>query len=195
MQLCALRTGTTINFTDIATNCGITTGTAKAWLTLFETSFILFQLPSYHTNLGKRITKSPKLYFYDVGLAATLMGIGQETMAQKRTLYGALFENMVIVDLIKQLNALKRHYVLTFFRDSNKNEIDLILEIDGKVTPIEIKASETMNTSFFDTITWFKKQIQSEQPGIVVYGGTQNQQRSQGQVISWKDLDAYSAIF
>ncbi len=188
MQLCALRIGTTLNFTDLAANCGISISTARSWLGLLETSFILFLLPSYHDNLGKRITKSPKLYFYDVGLAATLMGVNLELIIKKRTIYGALFENMVVVDIIKQLKAQGLNYSLTFFRDSNKNEVDLIIELGDKIIPIEIKASETMNNSFFDTITWFTKQVENSQKPIIVYGGNQTQKRTLGNVVSWKNL-------
>ncbi len=186
--MCALRIGTTLNFSDLATNCGISVGTAKSWLALLETSFILFLLPSYHDNLGKRVTKSPKLYFYDVGLAVTLMGIDQEIIIKKRTIYGGLFENMIIVDLIKNFKAKGLRRSFTFFRDTNKNEIDLIVESGGKTIPIEIKASETLKSSFFDTLSWFKEKTQNDQESIVVYGGDQNQKRSQGRVISWKDL-------
>ena len=189
MQLCALRVGAMLNFTDLASNCGISVSTAKGWLALLETSFILFLLPSYHDNLGKRVTKSPKLYFYDVGLAITLMGIDQTTLIKKRELYGALFENMVIVDLIKQFNAQGLRYVLSFFRDSNKNEIDLIVEAGGNTVPIEIKASETMNNKFFDTLTWFKGQTESDITPIVVYAGSQAHQRAQGNVVPWTKLE------
>ncbi len=189
MQLCALHIGTTLNLTDLAANCGISTTTAKSWLALLEASFILFLLPSYHDNLGKRITKSPKLYFYDVGLAATIMGLDQETIIAKRTIYGALFENMVIVDLIKHFQAKDLHSTLTFFRDSNKNEIDLIIELGGKAIPVEIKASETMNSSFFKTIKWFQEQTNNDQKAVVVYGGDKSGERSLGKAISWKDLE------
>jgi uncharacterized protein len=189
MQLCALRIGTTLNFSDLAASCGISVSTAKSWLALLETSFILFLLPSYHNNLGKRITKSPKLYFYDVGLATALMGVEPETIIKKRTLYGALFENMVIVDIIKNFNAQGFRSVLTFFRDSNKNEIDLIIELGGKTIPVEIKSSETMNSSFFNTLTWFQKETQNDHEAIIVYGGNQAQTRSQGKVVSWKNLE------
>lgn len=188
MQLCALRIGTTLNFADLAANCGISINTAKSWLALLETSFILFLLPSYHDNLGKRITKSPKLYFYDVGLASTLMGVNQETIVKQRTLYGALFENMVIVDLIKNFNAQGLHHALTFFRDSNQNEIDLIVELGTKTILMEIKASETMSSKFFDTIAWFQGQTNNTGEAVIVYGGNQTQTRSQGKVVSWKDL-------
>lgn len=185
MHMCALRIGTTLNYTELAVNCGISIPTAKSWLALLETSFIVFLLPSYHDNLGKRVTKSPKLYFYDVGLAVTLMGIDLETMVKQRSIYGALFENMVIVDLIKNFEAQGLRYALTFFRDTNQKEIDLIIEVAGKTIPVEIKASETMNSSFFDTMKWFLETTKSKQDPIVVYGGQAPQKRSQGKVLSW----------
>lgn len=189
MQLCALRIGSTLNIVDLATNCGISAVTAKSWLSLLEASYILFLLPSYHDNLGKRITKSPKLYFYDVGLAAALIGLDQETIIAKRTIYGALFENMVIVDLVKNFQAKGIRSTLTFFRDSNQNEIDLIIEQQGKAIPVEIKSSETMDSSYFKTLTWFQEQSGNKQKGaVVVYGGTRSEERSLGRVVSWKEL-------
>ena len=189
MQLCALRIGSTLNLSDLSTNCGVSVSTAKSWLSLLETSFILFQLPSYHNNLGKRITKSPKLYFYDVGLAATLMNISKETLLKNRTLYGGLFENMIIVDLIKNFKAQNLRPYLTFFRDTNKNEIDLIIELEGKTIPVEIKASQTMNSSFFDTISWFQEKTQNDNEAVVIYGGNKPQKRSEGKVVSWNNLE------
>lgn len=189
MQICALRVGSTLNIADIAGKSGITENTARSWLALLETSFILFLLPSYHDNLGKRVTKSPKLFFYDVGLAAVLMGFSKERIIKDRTIYGALFENMVIVDFIKSFNAHGLKPSLSFLRDSNQNEIDLIIELSGKTLPVEIKASQTLQSSFFDTLTWFKEQAASEQESIIVYGGDQNQTRTQGKVISWQKID------
>lgn len=189
MKICALRIGTTLNFSVLATDCGISVATAKSWLGLLETSFILFLMPSYHDNLGKRVTKSPKLYFYDVGLAAAIMSVDLQTIIKNRTVYGSIFENMIIVDLIKNFNANGFNYTLTFFRDTNKNEIDIIIESSGKTIPVEIKASETMNSRFFDTVVWFQKQIESDQDAIVVYGGDKTQKRSRGKIVSWKDLE------
>ncbi len=188
MQLCALRIGSTINITELAAQSGITPITAKSWLALLETSFVLFQLPSYHNNLGKRVVKSPKLFFYDVGLASALMGINKETVLQQRIIYGALFENMVVVDLMKNFNAQGIRPTLTFFRDSNQHEIDLIIEYGGKTTPVEIKASATMNARFFDTMFWFKEQVRNMQQPVVVYGGDQMQIRSAGKAIPWTNL-------
>jgi uncharacterized protein len=189
MQLCALRIGTTINFTTLATDCGISVITAKNWLALLETSFVLFLLPPYHVNLGKRITKTPKLYFYDVGLAITLMGLDKEAVIKNRVLYGALFENMIIVDVIKNFHAQGIRPMLTFFRDSNQHEIDLIIEGGGNVTPVEIKATQTMDSKFFQTLTWFREQLPNSQDPIVVYGGDAQQVRSKGKVISWTQVE------
>jgi predicted AAA+ superfamily ATPase len=191
MQLCALRIGTTLNMTDIATNCGISVATVRAWLALLETSFALFLLPSYHENLGKRVTKSPKLYFYDVGLAAALIGIDRDTLIKKRDLFGGLFENMVIVDLMKQFYARGVHHTFTFFRDTNQNEIDLIIETGGKTIPVEIKASETMHNDFFDTALWFKEQVKDVADPVVVYGGGVEQKRQHGSVVPWRELDKF----
>lgn len=188
MQICALRIGTTLNVTEIAGQCGIAENTARSWLSLLETSFILFLLPSYHNNLGKRLIKSPKLFFYDAGLAATLMGHDKEMVLKERVIYGALFENMVIVDLIKNYNANGLKPSLSFLRDSNQNEIDLIIELSGKIIPVEIKASQTIQSSFFDTLIWFTEQINTAQEPIVVYGGDQNQTRTKAKVISWRKL-------
>lgn len=191
MQLCALRIGYTLNIADIAGKCGISVITAKHWLNLLEASFILFLLPSYHDNLGKRITKSPKLFFYDVGLAAALMGIQKETLIHERTLYGALFENMIIVDIIKNCFALGIRPPMTFFRDSNQREIDLIIEWGGNTVPLEIKSSQTISSSFFDTLVWFQEQIDQKTKPSVIYGGDKDQKRSKGSVISWQHLDQF----
>jgi predicted AAA+ superfamily ATPase len=96
---------------------------------------------------------------------------------------------MVIVDLIKQFNAHGLRYTLSFFRDSNKNEIDLIIEVDGKTIPVEIKSSETVSSKFFDTMTWFQEETHNESEPIVIYCGDQVQKRSYGRAIPWTMLD------
>lgn len=189
MRLCALRIGSTLNYTDLAVSCGISITTVKSWLALLEASYILFLLPPYYNNMGKRIVKSPKLYFYDVGLAAALMGFDKEMVVKHRDVYGGLFENMAIVDLIKEYHARNKRPMLSFFRDSNQNEIDLMIELGDKLTCIEIKSSETINSNFFDTLDWFKQQTKEEQSSVLVYGGDQIQKRSQGLVVPWNKID------
>lgn len=189
IQLCALRVGNILNIAGLASSCGITEVTAKNWLNLLKTSFILFLLPSYHNNLSKRVIKSPKLFFYDVGLAATLAKRSSETIANDRALYGALFENMMIVDLIKNFNAHTIRPQLTFFRDINHREVDLIIELGGKTIPVEIKASQTATSSFFDTLTWFNELHDNQQNAVVVYAGKQDQKRSKGSMIGWQHIE------
>jgi predicted AAA+ superfamily ATPase len=138
--------------------------------------------------LGKRITKSPKLYFYDVGLVTALMAFDKELISTKRNIYGALFENMVLVDLMKNFNAKGLRPSVSFFRDVNQNEIDLIIEAKGKVIPIEIKASETVSDNFFKALTWFQKLTENDQQAILVYGGNKKQTRTKGIAIPWSDL-------
>lgn len=188
MQLCALRVGSMLNVTEVVGKCGISGSTARSWLALLETSFIIFQLPSYHDNLGKRVIKSSKLYFYDCGLAAALMGFTKETIVKDRVIYGALFENMVIVDIIKNFNNNGIRPNISFLRDSNQNEIDLIIELGSTIMPLEIKSSQTMSSSFFETLMWFQEKVKSNDP-VVVYGGDSNQTRTKGKVISWRNLD------
>lgn len=189
IQLCALRIGSTINFNDLATTCGISVATVKSWLALLQTSFIIFQQPAYHENLGKRLTKSPKLFFYDVGLAAALMGVNSEKIRHKRELHGALFENMIIVDVMKNFYAQGRQASLMFFRDSNQNEIDLIIECNATATPIEIKASHTIKDTFFQMPVWFAQTVSESAQPIVVYGGLQEQNRSDCRVVPWNRMD------
>lgn len=188
MQLCALRVGTMLNVTELAAECGISVITAKNWLGLLQTCFILFQLPSYHANLGKRITKSPKLYFYDVGLAATLMGFDEQIIIKKRDVYGVLFENMVIVDIMKNFHALTIKPTFSFYRDTNQKEIDLIIEVGGQTIPLEIKANEIVDSKFFATLFWFQEQIKSTATPIVVYGGEHRQLRTKGVALPWTKL-------
>lgn len=189
IQLCALRTGTVLNITDLATQCGISQNTARGWLSLLEASFILFLLPSYHDNLGKRVTKSPKLYFYDVGLAAHLMGMTRDVLTKNRVIYGALFENMIVVDVLKTTYSYNIPAHLSFYRDSNQHEVDLIIEASGMRMPIEIKASQAMQSGFFKTLEWFAKETQNALMPTVIYAGNQNQMRTHGRGISWKNVD------
>lgn len=98
---------------------------------------------------------------------------------------------MSLVDIIKNCNGHGLRPSLSFFRDSNQKEIDLIIEFNNKITPIEIKASQTIDSSFFDTPTWFKETTNSQESPIVIYGGDQNQTRTQGKAISWKKLDTF----
>ncbi len=190
MKLCVMRIGSTLNLTDLAAECGISQPTLKSWLSLLEASYVIFFLPPYHTNLGKRLVKSPKIYFYDIGLALALLGISKDELLIQRSLYGAIFENMVIVDCLKNSNAVGAHAGLSFFRSSTGDEVDLVLELFGKTIPVEIKFSETLQSRFFKTINWFNDQVKSASQPVLIYGGDKDHIRSGVLIISWKSLPA-----
>jgi len=189
IQLCAGRTGRLINYTSLANDAGISPNTAKAWISILETSYIVYRLQPYHKNFNKRLVKSPKLYFYDTGVACSLLGIRNENQVGTHFLKGALFENLIINEFIKyEFNRGQRRYPY-FWQDSRGKEIDCLL-VDGEnITPIEIKSGKTISNSYFDNLKyWYQLTGMSEDHGYVVYGGEQSLQTSTGSFISWKHL-------
>ena len=188
IQLCIARIGQPLNFTSLANETGISIVTVRAWLSLLEASFIIYLLPSFHTNLSKRVVKSPKLYFYDTGLAADVAGITVEMLKERRDLVGSLFENMIITDIMKEcINRGLRHQ-LFFFRDSNLKEVDLISDLPGKQIPLEIKASMTLQSSFFDSINWLTQELSLKNKNVLIYGGDQVQHRTTTTVFPWNKV-------
>jgi predicted AAA+ superfamily ATPase len=144
-----------------------------------EASFIVFLLPPFHRNISKRLIKSPKLYFYDVGLASYLLGLETELQVGRDPLRGNLFENLVVMEFLKyRLNQGKRSN-LTFYRDSSGNEVDLVLEFGADLFPVEIKAGATVVPDFFRGLKRFSRVFpQLPLGGAVVYGGSEVQLRT-----------------
>ncbi len=171
--LCATRIGSVLNINSLAKDARISVTTAKEWLSLLESSFVIFRLSPYYRNYGKRIIRSPKLYFYDSGLAAFLLGLETETEVTSSQYYESLFENVVISDVLKQYTAKGQTPEIFYWRDSNQNEIDLIIEKDTNPhLLIEIKSSATYRSDFFNSIDKLGEQMQVERERrLVVYGG------------------------
>lgn len=134
LELAALRVGEVLNTESLANNCGISVDTAKSWLSILGSSFIAFRLRPYFKNYGKRITKASKLYFYDTGLAAHLLGIESTEQLILSNHRGNLFENLVVTEIIKRYEALEKRPRLHHWRDSNRKEINLIIEKAGSHT-------------------------------------------------------------
>lgn len=134
LELAALRVGEVLNTESLANDCGISVDTAKSWLSILGSSFIAFRLRPYFKNYGKRITKASKLYFYDTGLAAHLLGIESTEQLILSNHRGNLFENLVVTEIIKRYEALEKRPRLYHWRDSNRKEIDLIIEKAGSHT-------------------------------------------------------------
>ncbi len=191
LRLCAGRVGQILNTTELANETGISVLTVKSWLSVLETSGIIFLLKPYYSNYGKRLIKSPKLYFYDTGLICSLIGLQNSTQLELHFLRGSIFENLVISNYIKESYFKGVEPNAYYWRDSNGLEVDLVIEENQQLKLYEIKSSATMNEKFFSSIN--KLCILSKTPlknANVVYGGntTLNANNNHGGYISWMDL-------
>jgi uncharacterized protein len=189
VKMCAARTGQLLNLTSLGADCGITSVTAKHWLSVLEASYIVRLLKSHHRNFGKRLVKAPKLYFCDVGLAAWLLGIRDVATLATHAARGALFETYVIGELTKQdLNAGEPKD-LYFWRDSTGNEVDVLIEKGQRLQALEIKSGSTFASDWTDGLKKWRKFSGEEsiQPSLV-YGGAQSYERDGVHVWGWQDL-------
>lgn len=193
IRLCAGRVGQLLNITALANDCGIDQRTAKAWLSVLEASYIVYLLQPHHENFNKRLIKSPKLYFYDSGLACTLLSIRSTEQLNDHYLRGNIIESMIMTDIIKHYyNTGDRPHDVYFWRDQTGNEIDCVINKGNKLVPIEIKASKTIVSDFFKGLTFFATTAKGKAktaPGYVIYGGPRKQEREQATVVSWKRVD------
>jgi len=179
VRLCAGRIGQVLNLQSLGNDAGVSHTTARAWVNLLEASYILFILPPWYRNISKRLIKSPKLYFYDVGLASYLLGLENERHVGRDPLRGNLFENLVVMEALKHRYNRGRKSNLHFYRDAKGNEVDLILEIGPDLFPIEIKAGETITADYFKGLKHFMKVIPDLPWGSgLIYGGLERQTRS-----------------
>ena len=189
VRLCAGRTGQLLNLNSLGNDAGISHVTARAWIDLLQTSYIVHLLPPWFTNTGKRLIKAPKLYFYDVGLACWLLGLRTAEQVAHDPLWGSLFENFVIMEAMKDRLNAGENAEMYFYRDSEGNEIDLLLPTGGKMHAIEIKAGATVNPDYFKGLkTFATHHPASVAGGGVIFGGTQSQFRSDWPVHSWLQL-------
>ena len=170
VKLCAGRIGQVVNYSSLAQDADISHTTARQWLTILEASYLIFTLQPFYQNFSKRLIKNPKLYFYDTGLACSLLGLEQESQIETHYLKGNLYENIVILEILKErLNkGLPAH--LYFWRDLTGHEVDLIAEWGGTIKAIEIKASSTFQPSFFKNVNYFNT-LSAQAKGYVVYMG------------------------
>lgn len=190
LGLCAGRIGQIINLTSLANDSGISVNTAKAWLSLLETSYIIILLQPYYKNFNKRIIKSPKLYFYDTGLASSLLRIGSVENLHTHYLYGSLFENLIIGEIIKSQVHSGRLPSVYYWRESNGTEIDCIIEREeGGITALEIKAGHTFTTEYMRNLLHFPGKInEGDIQKCVVYAGSESVTINEVRIISWNDF-------
>ena len=188
-RLLAGRVGQILNLSSLSNDIGVSSTTLKEWLSVLEASHTIFRLNPYFENFGKRIIKSPKIYFTDVGLASYLLGIESPAHAARDPLIGNLFENMVVIEALKaRLNAGKEPE-LYFYRDNKGNEVDLLFRKNRQLIPIEIKSAMTFNPEFAKGIAQFQKIASSAQKGYVIYAGNLTPELSHASVLHFTDVD------
>jgi uncharacterized protein len=196
LRLCAGRTSQILNLSSLANDCGISQPTARAWLSVLEASYIVFRIPAFFANLGKRLIKAPKLYFYDTGLAASLLNLEHPGQLATHPLRGALFETWVVAEIAKAHLHRGRRPRFSFYRDRRGLEIDLVLERGADLLLVEIKAAQTPPAQALAAFARFDEALAGKAAPtiagrLVVYAGDETQPRSQGTILSWRDLDRH----
>ncbi len=188
VRLAAGRIGQLLDYTSLANDAGVSVNTAKGWISVLEASYVVILLHPYYRNLNKRIVKSPKLYFIDVGLASFLLNINNSRQITTHYLKGNLFENLVITEILKNRFNNARPANLYFYRDNNKNEVDCIIE-DSDIKAIEIKSSGTFSAGFVKGLKLLAKNPAiNNLKGYTVYGGAERFTFQGFDVLPWEDL-------
>lgn len=189
MKLCAARVGSIFNASELSAMLGVDSKTVTHWLSVLQASYLVMLLPPYHENISKRLVKSPKLYFCDPGLACFLLDIESPRQLERDKMRGAIFENYVVMEVIKHRYNRGLLEGVFFYRDSNQNEVDILLKEEGEITAIEVKSSMTYHSSFADSITklsdWIKTPVARK---MIVYTGDFENTTSDVKLINYKNL-------
>jgi predicted AAA+ superfamily ATPase len=199
LRLCAGRVGQLLNLSGLGADCGITHATARSWISVLETTFIAFRLPPLHANIGKRLIKTPKLFFFDTGLLCYLLGIRTPEQLAVHPLRGPIFESWVASEIYKQYVNRGQVPPLFFFRDRAGTEVDFVLDRGADVLAIEVKAGMTPSGAYFSGIEQLRQSLKPRRSaaarpfhGVVVYAGSENQTRTEGRLISWSGAATFS---
>ena len=190
VRLCAGRVGQLLNLSSLGADAGVSHTTARKWLSVLEAGYVVFLLQPFHANIRKRLVKSPKLYFYDVGLASYLVGIERAAQIATHPLRGALFENAVVAETLKfRFNRGLRPNV-SFFRDSRGLECDLLYETGRGIAAIEIKAGATVASDYFTSLNRVAELLPDVSSRAVVYGGAESQSRTDAEVVPFDEFSS-----
>jgi uncharacterized protein len=189
LRMMAARVGQLLNLNAVAQDLGVAQTTARDWLGVLEASYIVFRLPPYHTNYGKRLVKTPKLYFHDWGLAAWLLGITDAQSMNTHPMRGALFENMLVAEYLKYCRHGGLAHGLYFWRDNIGNEVDLLIERAGELWPVEMKSGATFHAEWLrGLLTWQRHAAQARQgTALLVSAAPGHHLRSGVQTMQWRE--------
>lgn len=186
IKLVAGRAAQLLNVNTLANEVGVDNKTINSWLGILQSSYIAYSLIPFHQNFNKRVIKSPKIYFYDTGLLCFLLNIHSISALKKSKYYGAIFENFIVSEIKKNRTNKEQNGEMYFFRDSAGNEVDLILEKEEKLIPIEIKSTKKVNTDSTKNLRWFNK-VFREDGGILINSGDISQTLPYDfELLSWK---------
>ena len=186
VSLCAGRVGQLLNLSSLGNDCGISHETARRWLSVLEASFVTFRLQPHHENFNKRLTKSPKLYFLDTGLLCYLLQIPDANQLAVHAMRGAIFENLIIAELLKSYYHGGLEPRLAFWRDHRGNEVDLVINTPRGAVPVEIKSGATIASDFFKGLNYWSRITSGSTHGLLVYGGDRSFRRNDLLVRSWR---------
>ncbi len=189
MRMLAARCGQLLNLNALANDLGVAQTTARDWLGVLEATYVVFRLAPYHTNFGKRLVKTPKLYFHDTGLAAWLLGVTDPAALNAHPMRGALFENLCITEYGKHLRNTGAPGAMYFWRDNIGNEVDLLIERAGILQPVEFKSGATFQTDWLRGLhRWQQHAAAARQSEALLVCGAPAVQQVQGVgVAHWRD--------
>ncbi len=187
LRLCAGRIGQILNFASLANDVGVSSNTIKHWLSILEASFIIVRLQPYYENLGKRMIKSPKLYFTDVGLACYLLNIQSADQVGRDPLYGSLMENLILLELMKHRLNQGRDHQLYFYRDAAGLEVDFLFKSGHELIPIEVKGGHSFHRGLLRNLQRFEKLAPDRCPyGALIYAGDAEQNIHNIQLLNYR---------
>lgn len=188
LKLCAGRIGQLLNLSSLANECSVSVPTISSWISVLEASYICYLLKPDYRNFKKRLVKTPKLYFYDTGLACSLLDIQSEEQVANHFLRGGLFENLVINEFIKKAYHQLESIDLSFWRDSTGNEVDLLVSKGKHIQAYEIKSGATYSKDYFKGISkWAKLSGVSNEDCFAIYAGSKSLSTSSGKLIAWEE--------
>ncbi len=189
LKLCAGRIGQLLNLSSLANECGVSVPTISSWVSILEASYICYLLKPDHRNYNKRLVKTPKLYFYDTGLACSLLDIQSDKQLDSHFLRGGLFENLVINEFIKKAYNETNSTTMSFWRDSSGNEVDLLISTGEHIQAYEIKSGSTFTKDYFKGISkWRNLSNIPNENCFAIYAGSKSLNTSLGKLIAWEDL-------
>lgn len=195
VRLCAGRIGQLFNASHLSNEVGVSVPTIKSWLSILQASYVVINLQPFYENINKRLTKSSKLYFYDVGLATYLLGIENPQQLYRDPLRGALFENMVLMELVKARTNSALDHTLYFYRDSHQNEVDILFKSGSLLIPVEVKSAQTFNPSFLNGLDYLVRLFPDRvKTGYIVYDGQIEQRVGQFEILNFRNINQIRSV-